>query len=88
MKERQVIWKTVYNIPLKLKTHVFAGYLLAKILMKNVSEAQNLSRVDFTREIVTRQSRKSLSKILCFQYFSLTHFREKSLVASFSQKCL
>ena len=61
----------------------FAGYLLAKILVKNASKAQNLSQVDFIRETVMRQSQNSLSKILCFQYFSLTHFREKSLVASF-----
>ena len=43
----------------------FTGYILAKLLAKHTSKAQCFSWEAFSREIVARQSRKSLSKILC-----------------------
>ena len=80
--------KTVENclhLPFKNWKHTFfAGYLPAKLLTKNASKAQNFSWVSFNRKTVAKVS----VWILCFHYFALTHFRGKSLVVSFSQKCL
>ena len=83
-RELKSVLKFYHISHIKLKTRVFCGLHTRK---KHIWSTK-LSREAFSREIVARQSRKSLSEILCFPVFALTSFCRKSLVASFSRKCL